>query len=235
MEIRELTSIPEFEACLELQREGFGWPDLDVMPVRLFIVSRYVGGLILGAFDAGRLVGFSSALAGIRANAPYWHSHMLAVTEACRNRGVGAQLKLAQKAHARDRGISLIEWTFDPLESRNAYLNIEKLGVVVRRYHPNFYGQTSAAAGTGFESDRLVAEWWLDRERPDPTGERRRVEIPSDIQSIKRNNPENARRIQLRVREQFLENLRDGFFVAGFQRGDPSSAYLFAPEVPRAH
>ena len=123
---------------------------------------------MLGAFDGDRLIGFLSAIPGIRDGRPYWHSHMLAVTTSHRDSGIGTQLKLAQKEHALKRGIRLIEWTFDPLVSRNAYLNIEKLGVIVRRYYPSFYGG---------ESDRLIAEWWLDRPRPSVAGDQRRVTI----------------------------------------------------------
>jgi predicted GNAT superfamily acetyltransferase len=210
MRIAELTSLAEFEACLELQREGFGWNDVDLMPFRFFIVSRHIGGLVLGAFEDGRLVGFLSAIPGVRRGAPYWHSHMLAVTAAHRDSGIGTRLKVAQKDEALRRGIRLIEWTFDPLVSRNAYLNIEKLGVIVRRYYPDFYGP---------ESDRLLAEWWLDRPRPSLTGDLRRVTIPAD--------PAAARPERPRVREEFLKNIKDDFYVAGFERHGEKGEYIF--------
>ena len=143
----------------------------ELMPMRFFVVSRHIGGLVLGAFDGRQLIGFLSAIPGIRDGRPYWHSHMLAVTTAHRDSGIGTQLKLAQKEHALKHGIRLIEWTFDPLVSRNAYLNIEKLGVIVRRYYPSFYGG---------ESDRLIAEWWLDRPRPSVAGDQRRITIAAD-------------------------------------------------------
>jgi predicted GNAT superfamily acetyltransferase len=216
MTIRELTSPAEFEGCLELQREGFGWSDIELMPLRFFVVSRHIGGLVLGAFDNDRLVGFLSCIPGIRNGAPYWHSHMLAVTATHRDSGTGTQLKFAQKEYALQRGIRLIEWTFDPLVSRNAYLNIEKLGVIVRRYYPSFYGG---------ESDRLIAEWWLERPRPAITGEQRHVTIPVD--------PVAARAVRLKVREEFLANIKEDFFVAGFKRNGDTGDYVFVRGASR--
>jgi predicted GNAT superfamily acetyltransferase len=210
MTIRELTSPAEFEGCLDLQREGFGWNELELMPLRFFVVSRHIGGLVLGAYDNGRLVGFLSAIPGIRNGTSYWHSHMLAVTSSQRDTGIGTQLKLAQKEEALRRGIRLIEWTFDPLVSRNAYLNIEKLGVIVRRYYPAFYGDGS---------DRLIAEWWLDRPRPSLSGELRHVTIPADAAA--------ARAELLRVRREFQDLIQDDFFVAGFKRHGETSDYVF--------
>lgn len=210
MTIRELTLPTEFEGCLDLQREGFGWNELELMPLRFFVVSRHIGGLVLGAFDNGRLVGFLSAIPGIRNGTSYWHSHMLAVTSSQRDTGIGTQLKLAQKEEALRRGIRLIEWTFDPLVSRNAYLNIEKLGVIVRRYYPEFYGDGS---------DRLIAEWWLDRPRLSLSGELRHVTIPAD--------PAAARAELLRVRREFQDLIQDDFFVAGFKRHGETSDYVF--------
>jgi predicted GNAT superfamily acetyltransferase len=221
MIVRELTRIDEFEACLDLQREGFGWSDVELMPMRFFVVSRHIGGLVLGAFDEEKLMGFLSAIPGVRNGTPYWHSHMLAVTAASRDSGIGTQLKLAQKEEALQRGIRLIEWTFDPLVSRNAYLNIEKLGVIVRRYYPSFYGGNS---------DRLVAEWWLDRRRPSISGDQRRVTIASDSSA--------AQAMRTKVREEFLAKLKDDFYVAAFERHGETSDYVLiqgATRVDLAH
>jgi predicted GNAT superfamily acetyltransferase len=209
MTIRELTSIEEFEKCLDLQREGFGWSDPELMPMRFFVVSRHIGGLVLGAYEGDRLVGFLSAIPGIRRGTPYWHSHMLAVTTSRRDSGIGTQLKSAQKDYALRCGIRLIEWTFDPLMSRNAYLNFEKLGVIVRRYYPSFYGG---------ESDRLIAEWWLDLQRPSLETEQRRITIPSD--SAK------ARASRVRVREEFLAAFKEDFYVVAFERHGETSDYV---------
>ncbi len=216
MILRELTLPEEFEECLALQREGFGWSDPELMPMRFFVVSRHIGGLVLGAFDGNRLIGFLSAIPGIRDGRPYWHSHMLAVTASHRDSGVGTQLKFAQKEYALKRGLRLIEWTFDPLVSRNAYLNIEKLGVIVRRYYPSFYGG---------ESDRLIAEWWLDQPRPSVAGDQRRITIAAD--SVV------ARDARLEVRKEFLANFKEDYYVAAFERRGATSDYVFVRGASR--
>jgi predicted GNAT superfamily acetyltransferase len=210
MDIRELTSIEEFEACMDLQREGFERDDLNLMPRRFYVVCGLVGGIVLGAFDGPRIIGFLSTIPGLRHGKPYWHSHMLAVTATHRGSGIGTHLKLVQKQRALERGIDLIEWTFDPLVSRNAYLNIEKLGVVVRRYYRDLYSENE---------DRLVAEWRITEPRPPVAGEVRRVSIPSDA-GIAASHRE-------RVRQEFLANITDGFYVAAFERQGDSSDYVF--------
>jgi len=216
MMIRELTTPEEFEACMDLQRDGFGWSDIELMPLRFFVVSRHIGGLVLGAFDGDNTVGFLSAIPGLRNGQPYWHSHILAVSSSHRNSGIGTRLKFAQKEEALRRGIRLIEWTFDPMMSRNAHVNIEKLGVIVRRYYPSFYGK---------DRDRLVAEWWLDRLRPSLSGETRRVTIAAD--------PEAAGSARTRIREEFLRNIKDDFYVAGFERHGETSDYIFVRGAAR--
>jgi predicted GNAT superfamily acetyltransferase len=235
MTIRPLTEIAEFERCVELQRETWGSADLDIRPVRSFVTQLRIGGLILGAFDEKQLVGFLNATPGIRDGLPYWYSEMLAVTRMHWNSGVGSRLKLAQRDHARQRGIHLIEWTFDPLESKNAYLNIVKLGAVVRRYHVNLYGVTTSQLQKGLESDRLIAEWWLDAPRISIGEEVRRLCIPADIQALKQQNLKSAQDVQLRVRAQFLENFDDDYIVAGFERRNESGEYLFVPGASRVH
>jgi predicted GNAT superfamily acetyltransferase len=152
---------------------------------------------------------------------------MLAVAEEYRDHGIGSRLKLAQRDHARQLGIRLIEWTFDPLESKNAYFNVVKLGVIVRRYYVNIYGATASQLQRGLESDRTIAEWRIDAPRVRIEGDIRRVFIPADIQALKGRNLTSAQELQLRVREQFLKNFQDDYFVAGFERGDEQSAYLF--------
>jgi predicted GNAT superfamily acetyltransferase len=116
---------------------------------------------VLGAWDADRLIGYALAIPGLRGGLPYLHSHMLAVAPEYRNRGVGKMLKLAQRDDALAHGIELIEWTFDPLEVKNAFFNIEKLGAIVRRYTPDFYGASTSPLHGNLPTDRLHAEWWL--------------------------------------------------------------------------
>jgi predicted GNAT superfamily acetyltransferase len=111
------------------------------------------------------MVGFAMALPGYRAGKPYLHSHMLAVLPEYRNAGLGRRLKLAQRDDALARGFDLMEWTFDPLEIKNAHLNIVRLGAIARRYMPDFYGPSTSPLQGGLPTDRLVAEWWLRSRR----------------------------------------------------------------------
>jgi predicted GNAT superfamily acetyltransferase len=236
MKIRPLTSFEEFSRCVDLQRESWGLADIEIIPVRMLITQSRIGGLVLGAIEDDRMVGFLSAMPGMRTDGePYWYSQMLAVAQDQRNHGIGVALKLAQRDHARARGIRVIEWTFDPLESKNAYLNIVKLGAIARRYYVNLYGATASEMQQGIESDRLIAEWWIDQPRAEIEGDVRRVYIPVDIQALKRQSVRSAQDVQARVREQFLKNFEDDYFVAGFQRGDEGSEYLFAPGASRVY
>src|SRR5438445_6164727 len=163
--IRACKDIRELEACVALQKEVWNFDDVDLIPLRLFVVATKIGGQVIGAFDGEELIGFAMSIPGTRGGNPYLHSHMLAVREAFRNGGLGRRLKLAQRDDALQRGIRLIEWTFDPLEIKNAWLNIERLGAIARRYNPNQYGMSSSPLQGGLPTDRLVAEWWLDSRR----------------------------------------------------------------------
>src|SRR6185437_7078816 len=159
--INPLTSFEQFERCIVLQLEIWGYSDGDVVPRRVFTVASRIGGQVIGAFDGDTIVGFAMSLPGYRDGHCYLHSHMLAVLPDYRNAGLGRRLKLAQRDDAILRGFDLMEWTFDPLEIKNAYLNIARLGAVVRRYQPDFYGPSSSPLQGGLPTDRLYAEWWL--------------------------------------------------------------------------
>src|ERR1043166_4305232 len=140
LEIRQVKTIEEYNACVLLQRDVFGLPDLEISPRRHLIVSEQAGGWTLGAFVAGKLVGFVHHLAAVRGNEIFGYSHMMAVAAEYQNKGVGAQLKWAQRARALSEGRDFIKWTFEPVKARNAYFNLNRLGVVVRNYAVNFYG-----------------------------------------------------------------------------------------------
>ena len=163
--IRRCEGLEELRACVALQKEVWNFTDAELVPLRMFVVAEKVGGQVMGAFDGERMVGFALSVPGTRSGRVYLHSHMLAVHKDHRNGGLGRRLKLLQREDALARGIELIEWTFDPLEIKNAYLNIEKLGAIARRYNINQYGITSSPLQGGLPSDRLIAEWWLKSER----------------------------------------------------------------------
>src|SRR5579884_3822499 len=165
--VRALSHRDELDEAVRLQQEIWGFGELDLLPVRLFVVAGKIGGQVFGAFDGGRMVGFCLAIPGLKrtAEGSYLHSHMLGVLPEYRNAGVGRMLKLEQRKDAVARGVALMEWTFDPLELKNAYFNIERLGCIARRYVFNQYGTTSSHLHGGLPTDRLTAEWWLSSPR----------------------------------------------------------------------
>src|SRR2546423_5990496 len=165
--IRECTTIAELDACVRLQREVFGLPDMEISPRRHLIVSQQAGGWTLGAFQGAELVGFVHHMAAVRGEEAFGYSHMMAVAESQQNKGLGARLKWAQRARALVEGRTFIKWTWDPMRARNAHFNLNRLGAIVRAYAVNFYGTDyTTTAGEfgqplGLDSDRLFAEWHL--------------------------------------------------------------------------
>jgi predicted GNAT superfamily acetyltransferase len=175
------------------------------------------------------MVGFSLAIPGVKpGGASYCNSHMMGVTEGYRDQGNGRRLKLRQKEDALARGIGLIEWTFDPLELKNAHFNIERLGAVVRRYVLNQYGTTTSRLHGGLPTDRCVAEWHLDREIPRNQIEAR-IALPADIAELRRSDPREARQIQQEASNRFLEHFDRGLAVLRFERSDTHGTYLLGP------
>ncbi|MBZ5678928.1 MAG: GNAT family N-acetyltransferase [Acidobacteriia bacterium] len=212
-----------------MQKEVWNFTDAELVPLRMFVVAEKVGGQVMGAFEGREMVGFALSVPGTRSGHVYLHSHMLAVRKDHRNSGLGRRLKLLQREEALSRGIELIEWTFDPLEIKNAYLNIERLGAIARRYNINQYGITSSPLQGGLPSDRLIAEWWLKSKRVEsllaagkvPAGEHKgTIEVPAQIYEWKA-TPETrvkAQQVQERNREQFLRAFSKGLAVLGYDR-----------------
>jgi predicted GNAT superfamily acetyltransferase len=243
IQIRTLSTTREFEEAVRLQRQIWGFQELEVLPVRFFVVAAGVGGQTFGAFDGDRMVGFLLAIPGLKPGGKlYMHSHMTGVLEEYRNRGVGRLLKLRQREDALARDFDLVEWTFDPLELKNAWFNLERLGAVVRRYVLNQYGMTTSHLHGGLPTDRCVAEWWIRSPRveaivsgqplPRPPVEAT-IEVPAEIGRIKQEDPRQARSIQQRVSARFLELLDAGLTVTGFERTPAAGIYLlsrFNPE-----
>jgi predicted GNAT superfamily acetyltransferase len=163
--VRPLHSIDDFRRCVEITREVWADSELETEPYVTFVIADHTGGQVLGAFDGDALVGFTKAFVGLHERTPYLHSHMLAVLSSHRDRGIGRQLKLAQREDALRRDIRLIEWTFDPLETKNAHFNINRLGAISRRYIPDFYGITTSPLHRGLATDRLLVEWHLESPR----------------------------------------------------------------------
>ncbi len=226
--VRALAGRDEYADAVQLQRTIWGWEDLDILPVRFFVVARDIGGQLLGAFDGDLMCGFCVAIPGVHARTPpYLHSHMLGVLPEYRDAGAGRMLKMAQREDALARGFELVEWTFDPLEIKNAYFNIEKLGAVIRQYLPNHYGITTSAIGGGLPTDRCVAEWFLNRPRQKfPT--LARVPVPAGLDRLRRTDPGEVLQIQQQVARLFQQNLASGLAVTGFERSSDSGTYLFS-------
>lgn len=163
--IERLTELDQFNRCVELQHAVWSYDISGMVTQKVFILASQIGGQVIGAFDGDTLVGYAMSLPGVRNGHVYLHSHHLAVLADWRNVGVGRRLKLAQRDDALARGFELMEWTFDPLEIKNAHLNFARLGAISRRYSRNVYGNSTSPLQGGLPTDRLYAEWWLKSER----------------------------------------------------------------------
>jgi len=236
--VRKCESLEEFQRCVELQREIWGEADLEVEPATMFVVAAHTGGEVLGAFDGDRLVGYTLAVAGLRDRVSYLHSHMTGVLGEYRNRGVGRQLKLFQRTEALSRGIRLVQWTFDPLELRNAHFNLNRLGAICRKYQPNLYGVTTSPLHRGLATDRLLAEWHLDSARvvaaiedmtKDPLDAAATIELPAELERWQREDSPQVAAVQARVREEFTRWFAKGYAAVALRSGPGNSEYLLAP------
>lgn len=248
--IRACQGFDELEACVQLQIDTWGYDLTDVIPRKAFLLTQTIGGQVIAAFDTSlpdsldnggpsSIIGFAMSLPGVKSGAnfpdgqprPYLHSHMLAVREPYRNRGLGAQLKLEQRREALHRGIRRMEWTFDPLEIKNAFLNIHKLGAIVCQYREDFYGVSSSRLQGGLPTDRLLALWHLDSPRVNRVLEgqpeaayriQERIQVPASIYQWKASETdrERALAVQSENRRKFQHAFSQGFAVLGFQRDD---------------
>lgn len=240
--IRECITVEELSGCVALQREVFSLPDLEISPVRHLIVTKHAGGFTLGAFTAeNRLVGFVLSVPMFIGNERFYYSHMTAVAAEFQSFGIGAQLKWAQREKALSKNVKFIKWTFQPVQARNAFFNLEKLGAIVREYKPNFYGtdySTTNAQGekVGLDSDRLFAEWNLVSEKVEKlakgenvekTGEiKQKIEIPNDWNELVKTNPQQAIVEQNRVKEEFQAAFAKNLICRSFERDQQNPKYL---------
>jgi predicted GNAT superfamily acetyltransferase len=236
--VRKIEDVDEMRVCVELQQNIWGYSDLDTVPEQMCVVAKKTGGQVLGAYDGGKPVGFALAYAAMHDGHAYLHSHMVGVLPAYQDRGVGRLLKLAQRDDALARGINRIEWTFDPLQLKNARFNIARLGAIVRHFIPNLYGRTSSPLHAGLPTDRLVAEWWVGSTRvrdilsgvptiPRPASVQ--VPIPKEIREICLSEPQKAEAIQSEARMKFQEYFRKGYAAVGFEFSANEGSYLLEP------
>jgi len=254
IEIRPLHSVEECNAAATLQREVWGQEYVDVVPATLLHVVEYVGGLAAGAFDrAGDMLGFVFGVNGVRDGEIVHWSHMLGVRERARNLGLGRRLKEYQRKRMHDLGATRIFWSFDPLMSKNAYFNLNRLGAEVVEYVPDMYGTTSSPLHLGMPTDRLIVSlrtdgrgerrsavlsadypvmsaFPRDHDRPMPSSATSTpavlIEIPADILGVLSRSTSTAEQWRLAVRVHFQWALSNGYAVAGLLR-DPLSDRSF--------
>src|SRR5690348_16039907 len=240
--IRECVSVDDFQQCIELEQAVWRDEDIGIMPIRLYMIAKACKAPTVGAFDhAGKLVGFVHTMLALVDGRVVYHSHLAAVIEGIRHKDIGYRMKLKQREFAIGAGIPLIIWTFDPLQSRNAHLNINKLGAIIRRYEENYYGEgLSAVFGAAVPSDRVFAEWWVRSPHVEAAlaGNKPQVEnpepvlIPEDINQVSAQSVEEHVRWRLRLRTDFLLMLKRGLIARGFERDSASatSRYLFGQD-----
>lgn len=165
MEIRKLTSPKDYLAAEELQKTVWGFPDREIVSLNDLVVNQKTGGHVFGAFDKGKMVAFCCGSPAYVDGKAYHYSKMLGVVPGCRDSGIGHALKLKQREYVLEQGLDLVAWTTDPLQSRNAYLNVEKLGCVVSKYIVNLYPGSTTKFAAGMDTDRFMPEWWIASKR----------------------------------------------------------------------
>lgn len=245
-------------AVEELQREVWGQPDRAVVPAEQIRAVVHNGGMLLLAHEDDTLIGFCYAFVGVEEDRPIWCSHMLAVRRPWRSKGVGRALKQGQRALARERGISKITWTFDPLQARNAYLNLHRLGAYARRYFVDHYGAMDDDINRGTPTDRLLAEWPVaDAARPARPGARPwilpattgagvtrpgeldaghaagdggLIAVPSDVDALRRAATDATAQWRLALRDALQASFAAGLTAVDVERdaGPGIAAYVLA-------
>jgi predicted GNAT superfamily acetyltransferase len=237
--IRPCHSHDDLKLCVDLQKRIWGYAGDDVVPTAIFVVAQHTGGHAYCAFDRDQAVGFALAFSAERDGRRFWHSHMVGVLPEYQNQGVGRLLKLHQRDEALRLGIPDIEWTFDPLESRNAHFNIAVLGAIARQYIPDCYGESTSPLHGTLPTDRLVAEWRLVSPRveaavtgrpiPAPGPNALEISVPTHIRALKSSDPNRAREFQEELRHRFTDLFSRGNVVTGFRRGIENSQYVLEP------
>ncbi|HEX8286952.1 MAG TPA: GNAT family N-acetyltransferase [Pyrinomonadaceae bacterium] len=245
IDIREVTTVEELQGCVDLQREVFAVPDLENSPVRHLIVTKNAGGFTLAAFDGEKMVGFVLSVPMFKGAERAFYSHMTAVAREYQNYGIGAQLKWAQRERALNEGVNYIKWTFQPVQARNAFFNLERLGATIQVYAPNFYGtdySTSAEQDSvkGIDSDRLFADWILDSPKvvalskgesyEEKGAVVKTISIPADWNHLVVADTARAVGEQERVKREFQAAFADGLICKGFERNETEPKYLLYRE-----
>jgi predicted GNAT superfamily acetyltransferase len=257
-----LTSIAEFDACVAVQNDVWGPGDPGhTVPSSLLLAASHVGALTIGAFDGdGEMLGFVFGLTGVKDGAVVHWSHLLAVREEARGRGIGRMLKESQRTELARRGIERIYWTFDPLQARNAHLNLNRLGVRVVEYVVDMYGASQSPLHGGLSTDRLIVMSSTapssSRRAPSPASSMSSIpiltpfprpgdtstddagpergslliEIPPDLQDVISNVPDVAAEWRAATRANFQWALQRGYDVIQFWRDGLSGRSFYVAE-----
>jgi len=242
--IRNIETIEEIHEVEMLQRET--WGANDVTPLTNLVAVIEVGGILIGAFDNEKLVGMAYGFVGIYRGELEIHSHMLAVNPEYKNHELGFKLKMAQREEALRKGFRRMTWTFDPLQSRNAHLNLHKLGVIADEYKPGYYGtgeQNELHRGIG--TDRLWVTWFLDAQKKDVvlsddafslirldsanipecvsfdetiSAEQLLIQIPKNIIALREENLQLAREWRIATRHAFTKAFSIGYYALDYIR-----------------
>jgi predicted GNAT superfamily acetyltransferase len=235
--IRDIESIAEIRDVESLEKEVWECADRDIVPLTALVAVREVGGILIGAFDEATLVGFAFGFVGCEDGEVVHHSHMLAVKRSHRCYNLGYRLKLAQRHRALEQGIKRMTWTFDPLQSLNAYFNFNKLGVLSDKYKVDFYGGSTSSPLHQTGTDRLWVSWLLDSPRvkhrvengPKPKDENRAS--TTFIRCNDSNIPETIATIADCKGTAVIEIPND---IGSIEGGDPSLARRWREETRRA-
>ena len=256
LSIRVIQSPEDLDAAVIIQKDTWGHDFSDVVPASMMQITAKMGGVVAGAFDAdGRLAGLVYGITGLRDGRLAHWSHMLAVRPEYRNQGIGQALKHYQKARLLEQGVSVMYWTFDPLVSRNAHLNLNRLGAAVDEYVPDMYGDSDSELHR-LGTDRFIVKWNLDTP-PGPAGvssldpdiprvltggaedafpevDAVGVGVPDDIEAVEAASFEEALTWRGSTRRAFTHYLGRGYRVTGFVPGEPHSFYVLTHEAGSA-
>ncbi len=233
LEIRSLTSAPEMTALCTVFQQVWG-SATPLVEVELLTAIAHCGGYVVGAFDAGNIIGASFGFLAQHRGEPALHSHVTGILPGVQLSGVGRAMKYHQRQWAREAGLKWVTWTFDPLVRRNAWFNIEVLKAEIAEYLANFYGPIDDAINSKDESDRLLVAWPTlpepDRDEVNShhtTSESLiTVATPEDVVVLRRTHPDEALRWRRQVRAELAGPVSAGAEVVGFTR---DGLYLLRP------
>jgi predicted GNAT superfamily acetyltransferase len=221
--IRPCESHADRRLCVDLQRRIWNFSDEDLVSSAMIVVAQHSGGHCYIASHNDQPVGFALAYAGDHNGHRFWHSHMAGVVPEYQDRQVGRALKLHQRDEALRLGIPLIEWTFDPLELRNAHFNIARLGAIVRHYIPDCYGHTTSPLHGGLPTDRLLAEWHIASDRVQQILNGSHAGTATERVEF---SARKTKAVQTNLRNNLTDLFSRGYAITGFERGPDHGVYL---------